>query len=289
MIEKILINYRKLFFLLLIFPGLTLLIFVFITPLSKIILHSFYTRNIEATYEEIFTINNYISFFGTNLYCSILFRTFRIAFYATVCCLILGYPLAYMISKHEKNLSFFLYFLILLSLFVNELIRSYAWMVMFQSRGLFNQILFNIGILSSPIRFLGTEFGVIIGMVHILLPFMILPIYNNIIKIDENYILAAKSLGASPLKIFIFITLPLNISGILTGFILSFIVAIGLYITPSLLGGPKVMVMSSLITQQMLNILNWPFATASSCILLFFISIIIFLFRKILKFDNMVD
>ena len=117
---------------------------------------------------------------------------------------------------------------------------------------------------------------------------MILPLFNNLTHIDDNLALAAKGLGATPSQVFFKITLPLSFPGIVTGSLLVFLMTLGLYITPSLLGGPNVMVMSTLIAQQMLNILNWPFASASSCILLTLVLIIILLFRKFLRFEKLI-
>jgi ABC-type spermidine/putrescine transport system permease subunit I len=269
-------------------PGLLILFFIFFYPLTKIILLSLYTREIGGSYTEILTFHNYIHFFEQPVYYTILLRTLRIAIFVTVCSLFLGYPLAHLLSKMEKHMSFFLLMLILLSLWVNELIRSYAWMVMLQGTGLLNRMLLTLGIISNPIQFLENEFGVVVGMVHVLLPFMILPLFNNLTHIDENLALAAKGLGAAPSQVFFKITLPLSFPGIATGSLLVFLMALGLYITPSLLGGPKVMVMSTLISQQMLNILNWPFASASSCILLAFVLVTILLFRKFLRFEKLI-
>lgn len=269
-------------------PGLLILFFIFFYPLTKIILLSLYTKEIGGSYMEILTLHNYIHFFEQPVYCTILLRTLRIAIFVTVCSLFLGYPLAHLLSKIEKHMGFFLLMLILLSLWVNELIRSYAWMVMLQGTGLLNHMLLTLGIISNPIQFLESEFGVVVGMVHILLPFMILPLFNNLTHIDENLALAAKGLGATPSQAFFKITLPLSFPGIATGSLLVFLIALGLYITPSFLGGPKVMVMSTLISQQMLNILNWPFASASSCILLAFVLVTILLFRKFLRFEKLI-
>lgn len=282
------LHIKKLKYVLLTIPGLLILFLIILYPLIKILVLSLYTRDTGGSYVEALTLHNYIYFFEKQVYLTILLRTLRIAVLVTLCSLFLGYPLAYLISKLEKRVGFFVLLLILLSLWINELIRSYAWMAMLQSTGLINQTLFTLGLISYPIRLLGTELGVVVGVVNILLPFMVLPIFNNLTKIDENIILAARGLGANRGQVFLKIILPLTLPGIITGSLLVFLIALGLYITPSLLGGPEVMVMSTLIAQQMLNVLNWPFASSSSYILLALVFITIVLFWKFLRFDKLV-
>lgn len=272
-------------YFLLIIPAIVLLFILVIYPMTKVFEISLYTREIGGSYSEILTLNNYIHFFKQPVYCSILFRTLKIAFIVTLFCFFLGYPIAHFISKIEKRMGFFLLAPIILSLLVNELIRSYAWIILLQKTGLINHSLLTFGILSEPLHLLENEFGVVICMVNILLPLMILPILYNLIIIDKNLIFAAKGLGANAFQVFYKITLPLSIPGIITGSLLVFLNALGLYISPSLLGGPKVMVMSTLISQQTLNILNWPFASALSFIVLTVVFITILVFRKIIKYD----
>ncbi len=271
--------------ILLVLPSALFLFLFFLYPLAKIFILSLYERDIESSYVKTLTFNNYIHFFKTEVYFGVLVRTLKIAIIVTLGSLLLGYPIAYLISKFKK-VGLFVLFVILLSVSINELTVNYAWMTILQRKGLLNQVFLMTGLISNPIQFLGTELGVIIVEISILLPFMILPIFNSLNKIDTNIIFAAKSLGANNIQVLLKIILPLTLQGTIIGSLLVFLVSLGIFITPSIIGGPKVIVMSTLITQQMLSMLNWPFASASSYILLVLIIVVAILFRKFFKLDK---
>jgi ABC-type spermidine/putrescine transport system permease subunit I len=256
-------------------------------PLIEILFLSLHEGTIGKTTEDGLTLQNYIHIFEQPLYFTIFLRTLKISFLVTFFCILLGYPLAHFLSRIEKRVGILLLMIILVSLWINELIRSYAWMVLLQEKGLLNSMLLFAGIVSNPINLLGNEVGVVVGMIHILLPFMILPILNSMNNIDEDLELAARGLGANSLQAFLSITLPLSLTGALTGSLLVFLIALGLYITPSLLGGPRVMVMTTLISQQILNISNWSFGSALSCSLLFIVFALVILFQKFLSFERL--
>jgi len=157
---------------------------------------------------------------------------------------------------------------IVLSFWISILVRTYSWMVLLQRFGIVNQGLMALGLLKQPIKLMYNQFAVSVGMVHILLPFMILPIYASLKAIDQNLIQAAMSLGASPRQAFLRVTLPLSVNGMAAGVLLVFVQGLGFYVTPMLLGGPQTLMVSSLIDRQMFNYLDWQYGSAISLVLL---------------------
>jgi mannopine transport system permease protein len=157
---------------------------------------------------------------------------------------------------------------VLVPLWTSILIRSYAWIVLLQRRGVVNSLLMDLGVTEQPLRLIYTEFAVLLAMTHVLLPFMILPVYGALSTIPADLPRAALNLGASRFAVFWRITLPLSLPGVFAGALMTFILALGFYITPALVGGPSTLMMATLIGQQTTDLLNWPFAGALSAILL---------------------
>lgn len=234
-----------------------------------------------------FSLEHYRHFFREPLYGFILLRTIRIAAYVTVICFIMGYPVAYFMAyMQNQKLSNLLMICILLPFFTSILVRSYAWIVILQTKGLINSFLISIGLIERPLSMLYTEMAVIIGMVHILLPFMILPIYSVLKNLDRNLLRAARNLGASAIKAFIKVTFPLSLPGVGSGVMFTFILSLGFFITPALLGGPKTLMISTLIEQQINRLMNWDFAGAIAVILLLTTIAVIAVFDKIVGLDK---
>lgn len=234
-----------------------------------------------------YSLEHYRHFFREPLYGFILFRTVRIAAYVTVICFLLGYPVAYFMAYlKSKRLSNLLMICVLLPFFTSILVRSYAWIVILQTKGLINSLLVSIGIIERPLALLYNEFAVIIGMVHILLPFMILPIYSVLKNLDRNLLRAARNLGAGATKAFVKVTFPLSLPGVGSGVMFTFILSLGFFITPALLGGPKTLMISTLIEQQINRLMNWEFAGAISVILLLTTLAVVAFFDKIVGLDK---
>ncbi len=234
-----------------------------------------------------FSLEHYRHFFREPLYGFILFRTVRIAAYVTVICFILGYPVAYVMAYMEnRKLANLLMICILLPFFTSILVRSYAWIVILQTKGLINSFLLSMGLIERPLSFLYNEMAVIIGMVHIMLPFMILPVYSVLKNLDRNLLRAARNLGASAVKAFFKVTFPLSLPGVGSGVMFTFILSLGFFITPALLGGPKTLMISTLIEQQINRLMNWDFAGAISVILLLTTIVVIAVFDKIVGLDK---
>lgn len=234
-----------------------------------------------------FSLEHYHHFFREPLYGFILLRTVRIAAYVTVICFLTGYPVAYVMAyMQNRKLSNLLMICVLLPFFTSILVRSYAWIVILQTKGLINSLLTSIGITEHPLSLLYNEMAVIIGMVHILLPFMILPVYSVLKNLDRNLLRAARNLGASAIKAFFKVTFPLSMPGVGSGVMFTFILSLGFFITPALLGGPKTLMISTLIEQQINRLLNWDFAGAISVILLLTTIAVIAIFDKIVGLDK---
>ena len=217
--------------------------------------------------EQEFTLDNYVRIISTPLYISVILNTIKLSIIVTAICLVIGFPVAYLLARLPENKASILFIFILIPFWTNLLVRTYAWMILLQSTGLINNFLEQIGILKQPISFMYNLIGVTIGMVYILLPFMIFPMYSVIKKIDNNLISASLNLGASPIQTFLKITLPLSKGGIGAGSLLVFILSMGFYITPTLMGGLNDITISMVIAQQVNAVGNWGFASALAMIL----------------------
>jgi ABC-type spermidine/putrescine transport system permease subunit I len=242
-----------------ILPALVFLLLFFVYPLIRLVLLSFG--------EQEFTLDNYVRIISTPLYISVILNTIKLSIIVTAICLVIGFPVAYLLARLPENKASILFIFILIPFWTNLLVRTYAWMILLQSTGLINNFLEQIGILKQPISFMYNLIGVTIGMVYILLPFMIFPMYSVIKKIDNNLISASLNLGASPIQTFLKITLPLSKGGIGAGSLLVFILSMGFYITPTLMGGLNDITISMVIAQQVNAVGNWGFASALAMIL----------------------
>jgi ABC-type spermidine/putrescine transport system permease subunit I len=273
-------NYSLLQSLFLAAPLLILLSVFFLYPLIAL-----FPESLIA--DGKFSLEHYRHFFREPLYGFILVRTIRIAAYVTVICFLIGYPVAYFLaSLKNRTVSNLLMICVLLPFFTSILVRSYAWIVIFQTKGLINSIFLTLGIIERPLSILYTEMAVIIGMVHIMLPFMILPVYSVLKNLDRNLLRAARNLGANAVKAFLRVTFPLSLPGVGAGVMFTFILSLGFFITPALLGGPKTLMISTLIEQQINRLMNWEFASAISVILLITTVIVVAVFDRIVGLDK---
>ena len=261
-------------------PLLILLGVFYLFPLIKLFPESLFV-------EGHFSLAHYEHFFREPLYGHILLRTIKIAVYVTVFCFLIGYPVAYFLSQiKNQRLCNLLMIFVLLPFFTSILVRSYAWIVLFQTKGIINSILISLGLIKKPLSLLYNEFAVLIGMVHIMLPFMVLPIFSVLKNLDRNLLQAAHNLGANAIKAFALITFPLSLPGVGAGVMFTFILSLGFFITPALLGGPKTLMISTLIEQQINRLINWEFAGAISVILLVTTIILVVVFDKVVGLDK---
>ncbi|KAA0693716.1 ABC transporter permease [Neorhizobium sp. P12A] len=231
-------------------------------------------------------LGQYRRIFAAGLYLEVLWQTITMAGLVTIMCLMLGYPVAWAAARARGRLSSLIMAAIFIPLWTSVLIRSYAWIVLLQRSGLVNTVLFEFGLITQPLKLLYTDGAVAAAMTHILLPFMILPIANNLRTIPDDYGRAASSLGAGRTTTFIRVILPLSLPGVFAGSVMCFILAIGFYITPALVGGPEAMTMSTLIGQQTTVALDWPFAAALSTVLLVVTLLFVIVFRRALSLSK---
>lgn len=221
------------------------------------------------------TIDFYIKALTEPLYLKVLFSTIKIAFIVTIVCLLLAYPMAYLsvVSKSRKVRALITAG-VLIPYWVSMLVRIFAWQMILQNNGIVNQALMFIGFVKEPAKLLYTDLAVTISLVHILIPFMFLSLQNSMMLIDRNLLLASNIMGGTKLYGFIHVFLPLSKTGILSGSIMVFVLSLGFYIAPALLGGPDNMMLSNIIEISMNNF-NWGLASALSVELLFIVYLII--------------
>ncbi|NRB81405.1 MAG: spermidine/putrescine ABC transporter permease PotB [Saccharospirillaceae bacterium] len=253
-----------------------------LVPNLMIIVTSFLTRDDANLISLTFTLDNYVRLFDP-LYFKVLRHSVYMASIATFVCLIIGYPFAYTIAKLPKKIRPVLLFLIIVPFWTNSLIRTYGIKILLAKKGLLNALLLNLHIIDKPLKLMYTEFAVIFALVYILLPFMILPLYSSIEKIDKNLIEAAKDLGASKFITFLKVELPLTMPGIIAGMLLVFLPAMGMFYIADLVGGAKNLLIGNVIKTQFLNIRDWPFGSAASITLTVFMAGLLFFYYKVGK------
>ena len=217
---------------------------------------------------EAFSAANYLRFFSDPYYTAVLARTLRVAVTCTNVCLLLGFPLAYVLARMQSQRKNWLIMLVVLPLFVGNAVRAAGWMALFGSKGVINSSLMKIGLIDAPLEIMYTEVAVTIGIIAVNLPFMVLTLQSVIEGIDRAVEEAAFSLGANPFHMARRVLLPLALPGLLAGSILTFILAMNAYATPVLLGGPRFMMMGPLVYNQFVQQNNWPFGAAISFVLM---------------------
>lgn len=251
----------------------------FVIPVFFIVFISFCLRG--ETGEIIYTVSlsNYKTLINP-LYAKIFISSLVIAASTTVLCLIFGYPFAYIIAKANKKYKPLLLLLIMLPFWTNSLVRTYAMIILLRTEGIINSYLMQLHIIAKPLELLYNNTGVMIGMIYMMFPFMVLPLYASIEKLDKRLVEAAEDLGASPFKAFLEVTLPLTKSGIISGSMLVFVPTLGLFFVTDLMGGSKVVLMSNLIKNQFLTARNWPLGSSISAILILIMGVMIFFYTK---------
>ncbi|OBU12849.1 spermidine/putrescine ABC transporter permease PotB [Photobacterium aquimaris] len=261
-----------------------LLLFVFV-PNLMIIGTSFLTRDDANLIKMVFTLDNYERLFDP-MYAKVLLHSFNMAITATLLCLLIGYPFAYAIAKMPEKWRPFMLFLVIVPFWTNSLIRTYGLKLMLGTRGILNNTLMYLDIIDKPMRIMYTEYAVMIGLVYILLPFMVLPLYSAIEKLDNNYIEAARDLGANKFQTFIKVIFPLTMPGIIAGCLLVLLPALGMFYVADLLGGAKNLLIGNVIKSQVLNARDWPFGSATSIALTLAMAIMLYAYYRAGKLLN---
>lgn len=268
---------------------LWLLIFALIPNIIMFVV-SFMEYDKTSFVKAVFTLDNYKEFFS-GAYFKIFVNSFKIAAISTLICLILGYPFAYILARSKSKYKGLLALLVIIPYWTSALIRTYAISYLLSANGLINTVLLKIGIIDKPLSMLYTEGAVIFGFVYTLLPFMILPLYAAIDKFDFRYVEAAQDLGASKLRTFYHIILPVTSPGIIAGIVLVFLPALGLFYIPRLLGGDKITMVGNVIYSQFITniVQNWPLGSAASVLITVVMGIMIWAYYVTSKsFQNKV-
>ena len=258
-----------------------LIVFI-VCPLIYVISLSFLARGTNGGVVFRLTLQNYARIFSFT-YMKTFAVSMGIAFLTSALTLLIGYPFAYLACKLRKSIRFLVVLLVMIPFWTSSLLRTYGWMILLQTKGVVNTLLQSVGLISEPIKLLNNYSAVLTGTVYMLLPFMILPLYNSIEKLDKSLLEASCDLGAGRVATFIRITLPLTLPGIAAGVTLVFIPAVGLFFISDLLGGAKTMLLGGLIRDQFTSAMNWPFGAALAVVMLLIVSGFIWLYRKVAK------
>jgi putrescine transport system permease protein len=234
----------------------------------------------EQKFQLLLNMGNYALLTNDELYLSAYLGSLKVAFFSTLMCLLIGFPMAYAISKARKEAQTVLLLLIMMPTWTAILIRVYAWMGILSNNGLLNAFLLWTGLIQEPIEILNTNTAVYIGVVYAYLPFMVLPLFANLVKHDQSLLEAASDLGSSTLNSFWKITLPLARNGIIAGCMLVFIPVVGEFVIPELLGGPETLMIGRVLWQEFFNNRDWPVASALAVIMLAILIVPIVLFNR---------
>ena len=270
----------RLFFNLSLPSLITILIVVFI-PVFWLSSLSFFDRAGDFSWE------NYERIFQSQLYIKTFIVTLKISFITLFFCILLGYPLCYWLSQLPNRLASILMIFVLLPFWTSILVRTYAWLVILQRNGIINDTLLSIGWIDDPLQLAHNLTGSIIGMVHILLPFFILPLFASMRSIDNNFIRAAISLGSTPRGAFWRVFFKMSLPGFFAGTVLVFVLALGTYVTPALLGGGKIQMLAQRIDSTIMLYSNWGAASALGVVLLILAFAIIWIFNRAFGIDKL--
>ncbi|XOQ18576.1 MAG: Spermidine/putrescine transport system permease protein [Sporanaerobacter sp.] len=252
------------------YPYIFWMILFIIVPLILVFIFSFTTGDIRLNGDFQFSIENFQRFFDP-LYLKVLGKSVNLALKSTIICLLLGYPMAMIISRENIKKRNVMILLFVVPMWMNFLLRTYAWMTLLGKNGVLNFLIKKLGF--TPLNFIYNDNAVLLGMVYNFLPFMVLPIYSVLIKMDRSLIEAAEDLGANKVKVFLKIIFPLSLPGVVSGFTMVFMPALSTFVISRLLGGGQYMLIGNLIEQQFLWTGDWHFGSAISIIMMAFILI----------------
>jgi ABC-type spermidine/putrescine transport system permease subunit I len=269
--------------LLLLCPALLLMAIFFVAPIMTMLLASLHRTQAGITGSDL-TLANYVRFLSDTVYYRVVWRTLQLGLIVTFCCLILGFPLAYSLARTRGSARRGLAVMLLLfPLMTSVVVRSYGWTILLGETGLVTAVLTGLGLAREPVRLLYTDTGTIIALVEVLLPFMVLSLMAVIQTVHRNLEEAARSLGAGVGRVFLDVVLPLSMPGVAAGSMLVFILAIGAFVTPALIGGARTLVIPMLVYQQAMVVVDWPFAAAISFIFLIFVLLLVRLLAYFLE------
>jgi len=262
-------------------PAILLVMVILVIPVGWL----FYVSFIGA--DGSYSLENYERMIERKSYARIFYTTFQVSILTTALCIVIGYPLAYFMSQLPSKWANLCLITVLLPFWTSLLVRTYAWLVLLQKSGLVNQWGMSLGIWEEPIKMVHNLNGTLIGMVHIMLPFLILPVYSAMRQIDRDYLKAAANLGASPKRAFWTVFFPLSTPGLFAGALMVFVLCLGFFVTPAVLGGGKVIMVSMKIVSNIELFVNWGAASALGVVLLVLTVAILWIASKFLNLDVM--
>jgi putative spermidine/putrescine transport system permease protein/spermidine/putrescine transport system permease protein len=261
-------------------PALLAVIAIIVIPVGWLFYLSFVGNDGQLSLE------NYQRMIEYKSYARTFVTTFQVSLLTTLLCILIGYPLAYFLAIMPARLAGFFMLAVLLPFWTSLLVRTYAWLVLLQKNGILNDFGMAAGLWDEPIKLVHNLTGTLIGMAHIMLPFLVLPLYSSMRKIERDMMHAAANLGASPIQAFWKVYFPLSISGMVAGSLIVFVLCLGFYVTPAVLGGGRVVMVATQITAILENQYNWGAASALGVVLLVATLVILFAASKLFKLDN---
>ena len=250
------------------------------------VLKSSFNSFVDAQVVEDFTFSNYTRVFTEFLYLKVLLKSLLTGLIVTVICLVLGYPVAHFLARKVKRYRELLFLGLIIPFWTSLVVRTYAWKILLGNSGVVNHHLMELGIIDSPLRMLFSTTAVVVGLVHVFLPFMILPIYASIEHLDSSLEEAAQDMGANRVQTFLKVTVPLTMPGIATGCMLTFLMTVNSFLTPNILGGPDDAMVSNVIQSEFFSTYNWPFGSALSIVFLLFALGFVFFYNQIFDLDT---
>jgi len=259
---------------LLLAPVLSLLILLLVVPIAIMVVVTFYTFVTAGVEKPVLTLANWREFLSDPYYHGFLWKTVRVATITALVCAVMGYPAAYSIAMTRFRHKWLLLLLLIVPFWISFTIRTFSWIHILGEQGAINVALIELGLVDQPIRMLYTEGAVIMGMVHFLLPYMVLNIYVSLEGIDRNLISAARTLGCTSWQAFKEVSLPLSLPGLLAGLLLCFVLAAGSYVTPQILGSSRDALFGNLVFDTIMDELNWPLGSTLSIVLLVLLGLI---------------
>jgi len=261
-------------------PALIAVLIILVLPVSWLFYLSFLADDGSFSFE------NYTRMVESKYYARIFMTTFKVSVYTTGICILIGYPLAYFMSQLPSRLATLCMLTVLVPFWTSLLVRTYAWLVLLQRKGLINNWAIDVGLWDEPVKFVHNLSGTLIGMVHIMVPFLILPVYGSMKAISQDYMKASANLGATPSQSFWQVFFPLTLPGLFAGTLIVFVLCLGFYVTPAVLGGGKIIMVSMQITNNIELFYNWGAASALGVVLLVITMGILFVSSKLLKLDR---
>ncbi|WP_306113839.1 MULTISPECIES: ABC transporter permease [unclassified Roseovarius] len=262
-------------------PAILLVLVILVIPVGWL----FYVSFIGA--DGTFSMENYERMVKRKSYARIFRTTFEVSLLTTALCILIGYPLAYFMSQLPNRIANLCLITVLLPFWTSLLVRTYAWLVLLQKKGLVNNWAINLGLWDEPIKIVHNLNGTLIGMVHIMLPFLVLPTYGAMKAIDRDYLKAAANMGASPARAFWTVFFPLSTPGLFAGALMVFVLCLGFFVTPAVLGGGKVIMVSMKIVSNIELFVNWGAASALGVVLLVLTVVVLWIASRFLKLEQM--